>query len=230
MDPVTIAVLAALAVATATGGTVAAIGARRRSRREAMRAAVRAPVPVGGESPVSLFDVFWDLGASDLALTMMAHRGVLLDDPDDKAKLVHVLGEEIVRSGGRKAYVAEQLDAIEEVFRKQRSAGTRALPPALAAPDRKMLPAAGTQSNALTIDYASQLPVGLAERDTWRSGARVGPLDAGEVDGIDVDAELGTDTQALLRVIFGGGSMLTRRVDGSRCVRPVRFATSSIER
>ncbi len=225
MDPVTIAVLAALALATAAGGTVAAVGARRRSRREAMRTAVRAPIPVGHESPVSVFDVFWDLGASDLALTMMAHRGVLLDDPEEKGKLITTLGEEIVRSGGRAAYIAEQLDAIEEVFRKQRSAGARALPPALAAPERKMLPAGPQQSTALaTVDYASEIPGGLADRDVWRSGVQVGPLDGGGANGVDVDTELGTDVETLLRALFGGGSLIAeaRRWLAMRQARTLR--------
>ncbi len=220
MDPVTLAVLAAVAVAAATGGTVAARRARQRTQREAMRAAIRAPVPIGNESPISLFDVFWDLGASDLALTMMAHRGVLLERAEDKANLIHTLGEDVVRSGGRAAYVAEQLEAIEEVFRKQRSAGTRALPPALAAPQRKMLPAAGSDP----VDYASVTPVGLAKRDAWRSGGGVGPLDGGDAGEIDVDAELGTDGQALLRVLFGGGSMFAeaRRWFAMRQARTLR--------
>jgi hypothetical protein len=219
MDPVTLAVLAAFAVAAATGGTVAAVNARRRSQREAMRAAVRAPVPIGNESPLSLFDVFWDLGASDLALTMMAHRGVLLERPEDTGTLIHTLGEEVVRSGGRAAYIAEQLEAIEEVFRKQRSAGTRALPPALAAPERKMLPATSD-----AVQYASETPVGLAKRDAWRSGGPVGPLDGGDAGEIDVDAELGTDGQALLRVLFGGGSMFAeaRRWFAMRQARTLR--------
>lgn len=219
MDPVTLAVFAAFAVAAATGGTVAAMRARQRTQREAMRAAVRAPVPIGNESPISLFDVFWDLGASDLALTMMAHRGVLLERAEDKANLIHTLGEEVIRSGGRAAYVAEQLEAIEEVFRKQRSAGTRALPPALAAPERKMLPAASDP-----VEYASETPVGLAKRDAWRSGGRVGPLDGGEAGEIDVDAEIGTDGQALLRVLFGGGSMFAeaRRWFAMRQARTLR--------
>ncbi|MCR9164638.1 MAG: hypothetical protein ACE37F_13635 [Nannocystaceae bacterium] len=219
MDPITLALLATLAVAAATGGTVATVRARRQTRREAMRAAVRAPVPIGHESPISLFDVFWDLGASDLALTMMAHRGVLLERPEDKAKLVHTLGEEVVRSGGRAAYVAEQLEAIEEVFRKQRSAGTRALPPALAAPDRKMLPAASD-----AVAYANETPVGLAKRDAWRSGGQVGPLDGGGSDDIDIDAAVGTDGQALLRILFAGGSMVSeaRRWFAMRQARTLR--------
>src|SRR5688500_20176477 len=48
---------------------------RALQRRDAMRIAVRSAIPIGGDPPVSLFDVFWDLGASDFALEMMAKIG-----------------------------------------------------------------------------------------------------------------------------------------------------------
>lgn len=175
-----------------------------------MRQAVRAPVPCGAHAPVSLFDIFWDLGSSEFALAMMAHRGILLDEPSDTARLVHGLGEEIVRSGGRAAYVEEQLEAIEEFYRDHTSAGDRRKVLALAAPIRKMLPAAGQTSGTAHVDvsYATAIPGGVADRDAWRTGTQIGPLDLGRRGEIDVDAAVATDLQRLLGSLFGEGSVV----------------------
>ncbi len=175
-----------------------------------MRQAVRAPVPCGSHAPVSLFDIFWDLGSSDFALAMMAHRGILLDTPSASSALVHTLGEEIVRSGGRAAYVSEQLEAIEEFYRDHAAAGDRRKVLALAAPVRKMLPAAGTSAGTGHVDvsYALAIPGGVADRDAWRSGTQVGPLDLGRSGEIDVDAAIDTDLPRLLGSLFGEGSVV----------------------
>lgn len=180
-----------------------------------MRAAVRSPVPCGEHAPVSLFDIFWDLGASEFSLAMMAHRGILLDDAVDFSHLVHTLGEEIVRSGGRASYVSEQLEAIEEYYRDHNGAGDRRKILSLAAPLRKMLPAAG-QTNAgshVDVSYAGAISGGVADRETWRTGTQVGGLALGtasetEDRDIDVDAAMGGDVQRLLGSLFGGGSVI----------------------
>ena len=192
-----------------------------------MREAVRAPVPCGSHAPVSLFDVFWDLGASEFALAMMAHRDVLLSDADDVARLVHTLGAEIERSGGRAAYIAEQLEAIEEYYRDHNAAGDRRKILSLAAPLRKMLPAAGAASAGSQVDvsYAGQITGGVADRDAWRSGTQVGPLSQGEQDHeIDVDAAVATDVQTLLKTLFGSGSILkeAKRWFAMRTARKLR--------
>ena len=204
MDPITIGIIALVALAGGAG-TAAVVASRRASRRQAMREAVRAPVPCGPHPPVSLFDIFWDLGASDMALAMLAHHGLLLDDPEQRAGLVQTLGEEIIRAGGRTEYVAEQLEAIEEVYREHMRGGPRQLP-ALAAPARKMLPAAGQTGKTTAIaTYASRLAGGVEDRDAWRMGARSGPLQTGQAEDIDIDAAVGTDAKRLLSSLFSGG-------------------------
>lgn len=206
MDPITLGIVAIVALA---GGatTAAVVASRRRSRRQAMHEAVRAPVPCGPHPPVSLFDIFWDLGASDMALAMLAHRGLLLDDPEQRTGLVQTLGEEIVRAGGRTEYVAEQIEAIEEVYQEHMRGGPRKLP-ALSAPARKMLPAAGqTGSSTALATYAGHVPGGVSDRDAWRTGSRSGPLSSGTAD-IDIDAAVGSDIKELLSSLFSGGSIV----------------------
>ena len=196
MDPITLTI--AIVAALGGGGlTTAAIVARRRRRRhEAMRKAVRAQIPCGSHSPVTLFDLFWDLGASEYALAMMAHRDVLLDTPEDTGKLIHTLGEEIVRSGGYAAYVAEQLEAIEEIVRDP-TAGQRLALPALVAPQRKMLAPAGGN---LPVRYENVVG-GVEDRGAWRAGTTTG-LDSGAP--IDLDDAVGNVGQRLLRSLFSG--------------------------
>lgn len=208
MDPITLGIIALVALAGGAG-TAAVVASRRRSRRQAMHEAVRAPVPCGPHPPVSLFDIFWDLGASDMALAMLAHRGLLLDDPEQRAGLVQTLGEEIVRAGGRAEYVAEQLEAIEEVYQDHMRGGPRKLP-ALSAPARKMLPAAGQTGAATTAlaTYASHVPGGVSDRDAWRTGSRSGPLESGATADIDIDAAVGSDIKQLLSSLFSGGSIV----------------------
>lgn len=213
MDPFTVAALVALVLAGGGAVSVAVTTGRKASRREAMRQAVLAPIPCGSHEPVSLFDVFWDLGASEFALAMMAHRDVLLDSGADKARLVHTLGAEIERCGGRAAYIAEQLEAIEEYYRDHNAAGDRRKVLSLAAPLRKMLPATGETSVGAQLDvsYAGEITGGVADRGDWRRGANVGPLDAGTDEAgaeIDVDAAVGNDMQRLLHSLFGNGSIV----------------------
>ena len=229
MDPFTIAALIALAVAGSGAAAVGVVASRRASKRQAMREAVRAPVPCGSHAPVSVFDVFWDLGASEFALAMMAHRDVLLSDGDDVSRLVHTLGAEIERSGGRAAYIAEQLEAIEEYYRDHNAAGDRRKILSLAAPLRKMLPAAGATSTGSQVDvsYAGQITGGVADRDVWRSGGQVGPLSQGDEDNnieVDVDAAVATDVQTLLKSLFGNGSILkeAKRWFAMRTARKLR--------
>lgn len=214
MDPLTIGVIAAIVAAVGGGAAASVVRARRTSRREAMRQAVRAPVPCGAHAPVSLFDVFWDLGASEYALAMMAHRGVLIDDPSAHGPAMMTLGEQIVAAGGRAEYVAEQLDAIEEYYRDHNTAGDRRTMLALAAPATKMLPPAGGTSGTgtLQVSYAAQIHGGVDDRQGWRSGQQPGALSSGTAaeptaTTDDLDTLIATDVQSLLQAVFGNGSL-----------------------
>lgn len=197
MDPITLTI--AIVAALGGGGltTAAIVSRRRRRRHQAMRKAVRAQIPCGPHSPVTLFDLFWDLGASEYALAMMAHRDLLLDEAQDTGKLIHTLGEEVVRSGGYSDYVAEQLEAIEEIVRDH-AAGKRLALPALVSPQRKMLAPAGGN---LPVKYENVVG-GVDDRGAWRAGTTTGPLDSGQA--IDIEDAVGNAGQRLLRSLFSG--------------------------
>jgi hypothetical protein len=213
VDPVTIAVLAVVALLGSGAGAVAA-GRRRRAveRRDAMRVAVRSAIPIGNDPPVSLFDVFWDLGASDFALELMASARLLLDEPDELALVVDLLPTRVAEHGGYAAFVREQLEAMEEYYRAHRDAGDRRAVLALAAPATKALPAAGgsvTGSSALRVAsdaerFGAALRDAAADRVAWRTGDREGPLLVGADGSIDVDQVVGIDVGRLLGSIFDG--------------------------
>ena len=141
MDPISIALIAAGAAA-GSGGVVAWLAARRRRlARQAMQRAIRMTIPCGTQPPVSLLDLFWDLGSTDYALEILAHHDLLLDSPDQLPALMTELPSRIAEAGSYRALVDEILEAIE-AFQRQ-GAGNRRAIPALAAPTVKALPAAG---------------------------------------------------------------------------------------
>ena len=212
MDPVTIAVLAVVALAGGGAGAWAAVRQRRATvSRDEMRAAVRSSIPLGRDAPVSLFDVFWDLGASDFALTMLASRKLLLQRPEDLALLVEILPERVAEHGGYAAFVREQLDAIQEYYREHRGAGDRRAVLALAAPAAKALPAADQDGSSAAMRVASDAERGwdatrlgmVADRGAARLGDAAMPL-AGGAGSVDVDEVVSTDVGRLLGSIFDG--------------------------
>jgi hypothetical protein len=209
VDPVTIAVLAVVALLGSGAGAMAAARQRRAGqRRDAMRIAVRSAIPLGRDPPVSLFDVFWDLGASDFALELMASARLLLDEPADLALVVDLLPTRVAEHGGYAAFVREQLEAMEEYYRAHRDAGNRRAVLALAAPAMKALPAAGAPgeiSPALRVaSDAERRRAGAEDRGAWRTGDLGGPLLMGADGAIDVDQVLGVDLGRLLGSIFDG--------------------------
>jgi hypothetical protein len=208
VDPVTIAVLAVVALLGSGAGAAAAVRTRRAmQRRDAMRVAVRRAIPIGSDPPVSLFDVFWDLGASDFALEMMGSAKLLLEEPNELALVVDLLPTRVAEHGGYQAFVREQLDAMEEYYRAHREAGDRRAVLALSAPAMKALPAAGgTTSGASALRVASDAErFGMTDdRGAWRTGDRLGPLLMGADGSIDVDQVVGVDVGRLLGSIFDG--------------------------
>ncbi len=197
MDPISLTLIAAGALA-GSGGVMAWLSRRRAVQRsEAMRRAVQIAIPCGSEAPVSLLDLFWDLGASDFALEMLAHRQLLLDAPDQLSSLVRELPSMIVEAGSYGELVAELLESIAVYSQEHRSAGNRRAFPALAAPAIKALPAAGGSVRA---------PMRLGARDWegWRTGQTRGALVAEPVAAADLDGALGAGVGSLLSGLFEG--------------------------
>jgi hypothetical protein len=210
VDPITLTVLAAIGLA-GSGGVAAMIRARRAHvRQAAMREAVRKPIPLGAEPPVSLFDVFWDLGASDFALELMASQQLLLEEPEGLGEAARALREAVALGGSYKAFIEEQLETIQEYYREHRGAGDRRAIPALSIPAAKALPPmGGTDAGVGALRVPSGADGSMAaDRNAWRTGAATGPLhgSSGTVDvaTIDVDQVLDVDLGRLLGSIFDG--------------------------
>lgn len=197
MDPITIALIATGALA-GTGG-VAAWWARRNAtqRQEAMRLAVQTSIPCGNDAPVSLLDLFWDLGASDFTLEMLAHGHLLLDEPAELSVLMRELPSRIAEAGSYRALVDELLEAISVYSQEHRGAGDRRAIPALAAPAVKALPAAGGSGGT---------PMRLASQDWegWRTGQTRGALVAEPAAATDLENALSTGVGSLLSGLFEG--------------------------
>lgn len=141
MDPVTLVIIATLA-AVATGGTATAVIRRRKNRRRRrLREDLRTRRPVGDDR-ISLFDVFWDLGASDYALEMMDHFGVVPKD-DGERQIVGALSrlEDLVsQHGSYREFLDDSLEAIQEFFEEHRRAGSRRRLPQLESAARRLVP------------------------------------------------------------------------------------------
>lgn len=160
-----------------------------------MRHAIRTTIPCGTRAPVSLLDLFWDLGASDYALEILAHRDLLLDDPGGLPALMQELPALVAEAGSYRALVDEILEAIREFDLQHRAAGDRRALPGLAAPPIKALPAAAettpTQTTATARDW-----------EAWRTGGATGGLAGGQVT--DLDQVLDAGVGSLLTGLFEG--------------------------
>lgn len=140
MDPITVIILTTL-FAVATGGAVAVRRTRRARRRARLVEDLKTRRPVG-DRRVSIFDVFWDLGASDFALEMMARDGLIPeDDHEDGIVLAHSQLEDVVsQHGNYREFLEDSLEAIQEFFDEHRRAGHRRRLPDLKAAARRVIP------------------------------------------------------------------------------------------
>jgi hypothetical protein len=205
VDPITLAVLAVVGLA-GSGGIAAVVRARRaEARGAAMREALRRAIPIGAEPPVSLLDVFWDLGASDFALELMAGQDLLLDAPAGLGAVARALTDAVALRGSYKGFIEEQLETIQEYYREHRGAGDRRAIPALSTPAAKALPpVGGTDAGAGSLRVFSGIEGSVAaDRNAWRTGVVTGPLH-GSSGTVDVDRVLDVDLGRLLGSIFDG--------------------------
>ena len=210
MDPFTIIAVIALLAGAGAGG----IAYRRSDQRREMREAVRAPIACGDDVVISLFDVFWDLGANEFTLEMLAHRSLLLDRPADLNTLLSALPEAVAEHGGYKVFVEDLLVSIQEYRESRRPEDNGRL---LASPNRKLLP---LPKGAEAVDSED-----LEARQHARMDGAAGPL-VHEPDGeqeVDIDAVLETDALDLIGSLFAGaGTAKVKRWFGLRDARKLR--------
>ncbi len=210
MDPVSIIMLVALAVGAGAGG----LAYRSHSSRKEMRQAVVAPIACGDELVLSLFDVFWDLGANEFTLEMVAHRGLLLDEPEDLSLLLTELPVRIAEHGGYKPFVDDLLASIQEYRESHRPTDERRL---LASPERKLLPLPKSPEAIASED--------TLDRQVARMEAPHGSLvhEPSAEEEVDIDHVLETDALDLIGSLFAGkGTKKVKRWFGLRAARSLR--------
>jgi hypothetical protein len=166
MDPIVVLIIT-LTVAAGGGASGLAVAAYRHRRRKAMRQLLQRKHRHGAES-VSLFDVFWDLGASDLALEMMRHEELLPEQSDGERAAHERLQSLVEAHGDYPTYVRETLEVIEEFEEVRRGAANRRTIPALESRARKLLAVDGDEGDAPSVDFDASI---ASERAGATSGA-----------------------------------------------------------
>ncbi len=201
MDPITLAIITLFVLATG-GATTAAVRKRQRTvQRAAIREHLQARRPIAG-TRVALFDVFWDLGASDFALELMAHHYLLPHDAGDEEILGtwSRLEDLVIQHGGYGEFLRDSLDAIQEFFREHQSAGHRRRLPGLSDAARRVIPVPRrlgsdnhTDNLPARADHSqidSPLPdeKGVQRRRTSRTSGAEGSLHVGgPQESVDLD-------------------------------------------
>jgi hypothetical protein len=182
LDPIT---LIAVVVGVVAAGGGAAVAARRGVRRRGLREAVTAPIPCGQDEPVSLFDLFWDLGANELSLAILDHQELLLEGSHDLPAVVDRLPAQVAAHGGYRSFVRENLEAIRELDD--------------GSPPRKDAAALATSEQRL-LPLAAELDERIATR------AQLADTEPGPGEQIDVDQLLEADVLGMLgALLFGDG-------------------------
>ena len=146
MDPLSLILVVLLGLVAGQGSRV---GYRKhvKRRREAMREALLHELHVTGHR-LSIFDLCWDLGASEFSLEIMASRGLLPEHPQ-QLRLVHQsLREQIEDHGSYEALIQDLLESIQVVYDEHRRAGHRRQLPTMRLDAVKLLPAPDGESGA----------------------------------------------------------------------------------
>lgn len=184
MDPVTLSIIAALFVLATGGATTAAVRRRRKKRQRAfLREHLRMRRPIAGQR-LAIFDVFWDLGASDFALELMSHHYLLPDEASEQAiaGAWSRLEELVTQHGDYDQFLVDSLEAIQEFFVEHRHAGHRRRLPNLTDAARRVIPVPrrleGDQLPARTDTVESVIPdeADAKKRREYRRGFVDEPL------------------------------------------------------
>ncbi len=231
MDPFTITLLIVMSVLASGSGSVAWRRAKKR-RRERLRASLLRKFPAP-DRYVSVFDVFWDLGASDYALKIMAAQRLIPRDPDDSEAVFDTILDRIEVHGSYSAFIEDVLEAIQEFYEEHRAAGHRRMLPTLEVRGRKLLPGATTSTSLSLVPAVPEedglpdghlLDIALAERARSREdhapgeGALVRLGDAASRE-VDVDELLRVDLKQMLRSALRGD--LWREAERCACALTV---------
>ncbi len=225
MELIAITILTLLVLAF--GGT-AASSQYKAYRLETLRKAMRTKRYLTGGYSLSLFDVFWDLGASDYALEMMANDHLLPASMHDLKLSYSVLDERINQHGSYHEYIEDTLESIETYYREHRLIGARAqtgqflqitgqkglLPLQLTGTSpthaRQTSTAVTRQSSNRDAHQNMMMKFSLEDRQSLRHnntslpGSLILSYDPeGQID-FDLDQITGLDVSGVLTMLFGG--------------------------
>ena len=181
MDPITLTIITLFVLAT--GGATTAVVRRQQQARKQLRLkeSLRARQPVGDQR-LSIFDVFWDLGASDFALELMAHHHLLPHDSESEIFGAWSRLEDLIdQHGSYEGFLEDSLEAIQEFFEEHRRAGHRRRLPGLTGAARRIIPVPrrleSDDSSAIAERPAAAeakppSAAGMRERRELRTGGR----------------------------------------------------------
>ena len=137
MEPVTWMIVILALLLAGTGKKVVASRQKARRKRLGLGLLTKMPLPWG---PVSAFDIFWDLGANDWALLMMAHTDLLPQSPDDFPQIATTIEGRIAAHGSYQEFIHDLLESIDEVFAGVSPMATRRQLPHLISSPKRLLP------------------------------------------------------------------------------------------
>lgn len=221
MDPITVIVL--LMVVLASGGLGGAAWQRRSDRQIQldMREAIRSRQTVDGQLDVSVFDVFWDLGATEWSLEIMASQRLLLEDAGDAHVVLEALRDELDAHGSYAAFIRENLEAIQEFHRAHRKTGNRRALPALTSKPRKSLRLTAVDASSgpsatqtMPVPYTGRFaPVAPVPGDQSLRSRNHLVLATPQDSGVEIDLDEVTRIEPIrmLKGIFSGSSMELER-------------------
>jgi hypothetical protein len=166
MDAITLIIIL-LSVLAGGGAGGAAWALAHQQQRRALDEGLKSERPHGGRY-VSLFDVFWDLGASDVALEMMRHNNLLPTGGDDVDRAHRELEEVVDSFDGYAEFIEASLEAIREFYEARRTDSRRQIP-TLETRGRKLLPMGEGEENGASISSSA-----LVSRPRGASNGREG--------------------------------------------------------
>ncbi len=181
MDPITLTIITLFVLATG-GATTAVVRRQKRARRLLrLRENLRARRPFGDQR-LSIFDIFWDLGASDFALELLAHHQLLPEDDETEVFGAWSRLEDLIEQyGGYEGFLEDSLEAIQEFFEEHQRVGHRRRLPGLTGAARRVIPIPRrleSDSSPSTAEPASApapappSAAGIRERREARTGGR----------------------------------------------------------
>jgi hypothetical protein len=157
MDPTTV-ILILLSILAGGGASKATIDAVRRLRRRRLEEGLRREKR-HDDHRLSVFDVFWDLGASDFALELMRHDQLLPARAGDVEEVHRRLEAVIDSHGSYQQFVDDSLEAIREFYRAGADAPNRREVPTLETRARKLLPVGEQESDtSSSIEVSALVP------------------------------------------------------------------------